>query len=195
MPNDDDRDDPRDDAELLAAAGREPEAFAVLHRRHAEHLLAHLRRGSRDAQTALDLLAEVMALAYERRERYRSEAGSVRQWLFGIARYELLEHWRTERVRREALCRLGVDVPTADDDSIARIDELLDAGRMQPELVRALRLLGEGEREAVIARHMLDHDYDEIADRLSISPGAARVRVHRGLAKLRGALTASEDQQ
>lgn len=186
-------DDPRDDAELLAVCGHDPPAFGVLHRRHAHDLLAFLRRGTPDAQHALDLLAETMALAYERRARYRPSAGSVRQWLFGIARYELLEHWRSERVRREALARLGVEPPTTDDASIERIDALIDAGRMHPELARAIDALPPGEREAVIARHLHDHDYPEIARRLGISPGAARVRVHRALAKLRLALTVSED--
>lgn len=173
------------DARLLAESQTNPEAFRILYRRHAEDLIAFLRRGSGNAETALDLFAETMATAFERRDKFDAQKGSVRQWLFGIARHELAAFWRSDRVRMRAVQRLVVTSPELDDESQERIDGLIDAGRARSELIAALKTLPEHEREAVLYRYIAERDYPEIAAALGISVGAARVRVHRGLAKLR----------
>jgi RNA polymerase sigma factor (sigma-70 family) len=43
----------------------------------------------------------------------------------------------------------------------------------------------EGQREAMRLRIVDDLSYDQLADTLGTTPGAARVRVHRALATLR----------
>jgi len=89
----------------------------------------------------------------------------------------------TRRLERRAVERLGVaerlDGPyepatAAPDERWAEeADELLDA-------------LPETQREAVRLRVVDQLEYDEVAVALGTSTAAARVRVHRGLATLRG---------
>jgi DNA-directed RNA polymerase specialized sigma24 family protein len=56
--------------------------------------------------------------------------------------------------------------------------------RTAKPLPGALDWLSQGERDAVTLRVVHELDYPAIARRLGCSEGAARVRVHRGLARL-----------
>jgi RNA polymerase sigma-70 factor (ECF subfamily) len=183
--------DDEDDGVLLARSGEDPEAFRQLYRRHATGLLAYLRRGSGDAETSVELLAETMALAYEHREQHDPDRGPVVGWLFGIARHQLHQLWRTRRAELAAVRRLGVLVPSVDEDSVERIDAMVDATGRSADLTAALAALGPAERQAVLLRVAADRTYPEVAEALMCTPNAARVRVHRGLARLR---TRLEDQ-
>jgi RNA polymerase sigma-70 factor, ECF subfamily len=170
------------DAALLAAA--DPDSFRTLYDRYVERVFGYFVRRSGDHEAAFDLTAETFAQAWIVRRRFRDEAaGSAAPWLFGIARNVLLMSVRRGRLERRAVERLGVaerlDGPfeaatAAPDERWAEdADELLDA-------------LPETQREAVRLRVVDQLEYDEVALALGTSTAAARVRVHRGLAALRG---------
>jgi RNA polymerase sigma-70 factor (ECF subfamily) len=178
------------DAELIAASRHDPHAFRELYDRWADRLLAYFYRRVLDAEVAADLLAETFAVAYERRRRFRDVGKPGGAWLYGIAAKELSHWFRRQEVERRALRRLGVEVPALDDESIARIEALADAGAHRAALAAALDQIGSGEREAVQLRVVGELGYDEIAARLDCSEGAARLRVHRGLARLNNLMQA-----
>jgi DNA-directed RNA polymerase specialized sigma24 family protein len=58
----------RSDEDLLAA--RDGASFELFYRRHAERMLGHLMRRTRDAELAADLTAETFAAALASRRRY-----------------------------------------------------------------------------------------------------------------------------
>jgi RNA polymerase sigma factor (sigma-70 family) len=160
----------RSDAALLAAARTDPGAFRELYDRYAEPVLGYHRRRCRDEDAAHELTAETFAQAWLVRARFRDECGgSAGPWLFGIARNVLLVSVRRHALEANARERLGMQVlpPT-----VSPQEEWLD-GEVDdlPEAVR-LRVVDE-------------LSYDEVAETLGTTPGAARVRVHRGLAALR----------
>lgn len=172
------------DAELIIASRKDPHAFRELYDRWAERLLAYFYRRVLDAEVAADLLAETFAVAYERRGRFKDVGRPGGAWLYGIAAKELSHWFRKQEVEKRALRRLGIAVPPLDDDSIARIEALADADEHKAALAAALQQMSGTERDAVHLRVVGDLGYDEIAARLNCSEGAARVRVHRGLAHL-----------
>ena len=172
------------DAELIVASREDPHAFRELYDRWAERLLAYFYRRVLDAEVAADLLAETFAVAYERRRRFRDVGRPGGAWLYGIAAKELSHWFRHQEVERRAVRRLGISVPVLDQDSIARIEALADADEHRAALAAALAQMTGGEREAVQLRVVEEFDYSEIASRLNCSEGAARTRVHRGLARL-----------
>ncbi len=173
----------RTDAELIAAAKRDPEAFAELYRRHAP-AVARWLAARLPTRIASDLTAETFAQAALSFGRFRDEAdGSAEPWLFGIARNLLKRSLERERVENAARLKLGLDPRTYDDGS----DELvtrLDAAQLRPALETALDRLPPGQREAVQLRVIRSLDYDEVASSLGCSPVAARIRVSRGLNSL-----------
>src|SRR5215210_1967100 len=172
------------DAELLAAAGSDARAFRRLYDRYAEPILRFHRARTRDADAALDLTAETFAQAWLSRGRFHDRAGgSAGPWLFAIARNVLVTSVRRRRLERAAREKLGVraerEAPEPNDAWLEGLDEALDS--LAPEL-----------REAVELRVVADLTYDELAARSGTTPGAARVRVHRGLKALRERLTREE---
>jgi RNA polymerase sigma-70 factor (ECF subfamily) len=173
-----------EDARLIVASREDPAAFRLLYERWAERLLGYFYVRVRDPEVAADLLAETFAVAYERRHRFEDTGHPGAAWLYGIARKELAHFFRRRAVDRRALRRLGIAVPTLDEESIARIEQLADVTSQQPMLVAALERMTTAEREAVELRVVDELDYGEIAARLGCSAGSARTRVHRGLARL-----------
>jgi DNA-directed RNA polymerase specialized sigma24 family protein len=117
---------PVTDAELIAASRRDPGAFRELYGRWADRLLAYFYVRVLDAEVAADLLAETFAVAYERRQRFRDLGRPGGAWLYGIAARELSHWFRNEAVRRRAIERLGVERPALDEESITRIEALVD---------------------------------------------------------------------
>jgi RNA polymerase sigma-70 factor (ECF subfamily) len=171
----------RSDAELLRAARADPAAFRELYDRYAAQIHAfHLRR-TRDADTAHDLTAETFAQAWLSRRRFRDRAGgSAGPWLVGIARHVVAQAVRRRRIELAACAKLGLlerlDEPRATSEPDERWLDGLD---------EALAELPEGERDALQLRVVEDLSYDDVAAGLGTTPGAARVRVTRGLGRLR----------
>jgi RNA polymerase sigma-70 factor, ECF subfamily len=178
----------RSDAELIRTAATDPAAFRELYDRHAAGVHGfHLRR-TRDAHAAHDLTAETFAQAWLHRKRFRDRAGgSAGPWLYGIARNLLAQSVRRRRIELAACERLGV---------LERLDEpratVDPAGTWLEGLDEALAELPVSERRALELRVIDGLSYDAVADGLATSPGAARVRVSRGLGRLRERLIRDE---
>lgn len=178
------------DAELIRLAVRDPNAFRGLYDRYAERVLRFFTRRTADADVALELTAETFAQAWVSRKQFRDlAAGSAAPWLFTIARRVLLASVESRRVERATLERLRVDWPRGQQAEVRPNEHWLDG--LEAELANAVVDLPAGQRRAVELRVINGLPYDEIADRLSCSPTAARVRVSRGLAQLRTRLEGS----
>jgi RNA polymerase sigma factor (sigma-70 family) len=174
----------RTDAQLLAAAETDAHAFREVYDRYAEAIHRfHLGR-TRVRDTALDLTAETFAQAWLSRGRFRDIAGgSAAPWLFAIAHHVLVASVRRQRLERSACERLGI---------LSAIDRPVEPGEPNElwleGLDEALASLAPEVREAIRLRVIDDLSFDDVAERMGTSPGAARVRVHRGLAALRNRL-------
>ena len=172
------------DAELILASREDPARFRELYDRLAEDLLAYFYRRVLDAEVAADLLAETFAVGFERRSRFRDRGKPGSAWIYGIAAKELSHWYRRQAVELRAVRRLGITRPALDDESIARIEALAESDSRRAAVADALTRLPDRERAAVQLRVVDELDYEEIAARLSCTAGAARTRVHRGLARL-----------
>ncbi len=129
-------------------------------------------------------------MAYIRRHRYQERRAPVIAWLYGIARHELQRYQRRQRLELRATQRLGIRMPVLDDESIERINDLVDAELFRSDLEAALAQLSVKERNAVQLRIIERLDYRTVAVRLNCSEQAARVRVHRALSRLAAQLEA-----
>jgi len=174
------------DAQLLARARVDADAFRELYERHAEAIYAYHCRCSRDSDAAQDLTAETFAQAWLVRWRFRDEAGgSAAPWLYGIARNVLLMSVRRRSLERASRERLGLLGEAA---AVAQRCHEPDETWLE-QLDAALGELPESQREAVRLRFERDLAYDDVAAALATTPQAARVRVHRALRALRTRLT------
>ena len=169
------------DAELLVLD--DPDAFAELFDRHVGQILtwSSVRVGDYGA----DLTAEVFALAWQSRKRFRDEHdGSALPWLYGIAHNVFRSSLRKRRVEYSARERLGLPVTVTHADFEAVDDRL----SFPSAVLRAVANLPDGERELLVLRLVEERPYREIAQRLQCTPVAARLRVSRSLRRLHLAL-------
>jgi RNA polymerase sigma-70 factor (ECF subfamily) len=134
--------------------------------------LARIGRGAVEAE---DLVQEVLIAVHTRRHTY-DPSQLFTPWLYGIARYKLLDYLRRTRVSAH-----DVPVDQADDvmahDDVGGVENTFDVEKMLAELppkmgqaIRYVKLEGLSVSEA--------------ATRLGMSPSAVKVSVHRGLKTL-----------
>lgn len=181
-------------AEALRRSVREPEAFARFYDAHAEALLRYLARRVYDADVVVDLTAEVFAQAYLARDCFRGSTDSTAAaWLYTIAKRQLARYYRKRRVEARAVRRLGIQLPTLDDQQEAQIEELAALAELRWKVRSELSRLSVRNREALQLRVIEDLPYAEVARRLGISEQTARARVSRGLKALAAALNAIPD--
>lgn len=156
---------------------------------HAREILRFLARRASNPETAVDILAETFAVAFERRGEFRGEDDhSERAWLFTIARHQLVDHFRSESARDRAVARLGIERRGLTDAEYERIEELAGTRTMRDLVAERLQELPLEQQEAVRLRLVCELSYDEVAEQLGITRQAARARVSRGLRTLRAAI-------
>jgi RNA polymerase sigma factor (sigma-70 family) len=166
------------DEELLGSSDRE--AFGTFYDRHARAVLEYFARRTCDPDSAADLTAETFAAAIVARRRFRPGPLPASAWLFGIASHKLADFQRRGRAEDRALRRLRVQRPRLGEEDAQLVELMADEVSMQ-----LLAELPVDERRAVQA-HVLDgREYAEIAAAAVISEPAARMRVSRGLGRLR----------
>jgi RNA polymerase sigma-70 factor (ECF subfamily) len=175
----------RTDAELLKAAGGDPQAFREFYDRYAVWIRTWFVRHTGSETASLDLTAETFAQAWHASRRFRDEAdGSGAPWLFGIARNLLRQYHKHNRIESAARERMGLPAPAAECEDYERIDERSEIGALTPLLRRAVRALPVEQRRALELRVVHGLPYEAVAGRLGCSQNAARLRVSRALRAL-----------
>jgi RNA polymerase sigma factor (sigma-70 family) len=176
------------DAQLIADAGSDPQAFGELYRRHVHAVHAWFRRRA-PVDDASELTAETFAQAALSLNRFRAPAhGSAAPWLFGIAKNLLRRYYQREQIERSARERMGMPIRSYEDEPADRMDERTRADGLRPSLLTAIEALPRSQRDALQLRVLDELPYETIAARLRCSEVAARLRVMRALATLTRAL-------
>ena len=174
------------EAQMCRYQDGESQAFEALHRALAEPLRAYLCSLTRDRLRADDLLQETFLQIHRSRASYRRDR-PVRPWAFGVARYVYLMDRRSQRSRPLDALKESADFdrPTA--------EPFEDAIVVREGLGRRLDHLTEPQREALLLHHVWGYSFGEIAERLGIGVSTAKVRAHRGVARLRDAYGRGKD--
>lgn len=164
------------DADLLAAiAAGDETAFVTLYgRRHADvYRFAYAMAKSR--AFAQDATQEVFLNVLENAARFDAAKGSVRAWLFGCARYVVLDRLRLER--------RWTDLPTVEPSGPGSDEEVLLLERVA-RLHAAVAQLPLEYRETLVLCELQELSYAEAASVLECPIGTVRSRLHRGRALL-----------
>jgi RNA polymerase sigma factor (sigma-70 family) len=183
-----------DDAQLIArvVVHDDRHAFSELVRRHQSAVRATLRRlAAGNHALADDLAQETFMLAYRNLKSFRQEA-RFSTWLYRIATNAFLAD---ARKRREDL--LGDrDAEVAGDDGDAAPPS--DAGGPDParaatlrmDMDRALAVLSESERAAIVQCYHNDLSHEEAARVLNCPVGTVKTHILRAKQKLKSRLAA-----
>lgn len=161
-------------------------AFDVLFARYHAPLLAFLTRWVGTKAVAEELVQTTFLSFVRARGRF-DRGASVRPWLYAIASNVAKDHLRRRRV--DELTTDGeLPLNAASAEEPAR-----DAG-LARRVQDAVDKLPESLRGPVVLHRFHELPFSEIALILGISETAAKVRAHRGYAKLRELLSAVEVQ-
>jgi RNA polymerase sigma-70 factor, ECF subfamily len=186
-----------EDAELMEryCAG-DTEAFHALYRRVAPRLLSYLTRMAGDRSVAEDILQQTFLKVHRARGAYVRGANPV-PWIYAIARRSFIDEARRRaRARGANLAQDHAREPVASLLGSAVGSEAHAPGHDAAELVEAalleLQKLPWGQREAVMLTKLDGRSVAEAAAIAGITPGALKVRAHRGYAALRRAIAAAE---
>ncbi|RYV49317.1 RNA polymerase sigma factor [Pengzhenrongella frigida] len=176
---------------LCAEIGHDPGAFEAVYRAHVREVERFISRRVRDPFVVADLTADVFVHAIESAATYRPERGRPVAWLFGIARHVVAAHHRA--VGRELVAVRRVDARAlVDADAYERLQEQIDAAARARALHDGLVALPLALREVVELVVVDELPLTQVAEVLGITPGAARVRLHRARVRLRRATIADD---
>ena len=160
------------DEELVQTVARgDAEALETLFERHHRGLYRFFRRAVRPADAAEDLVQEVFLRVWKYARAF-SPDGSFRGWLYRIAR-----NAASDRLRDSSRF-----APSASAEPLETSDE---SQPVAGDLAAALSRLSAADREILVLARLQGLSAAELAAALECSTGAARVRVHRALARLR----------
>lgn len=161
-------------------------AFRELYALVAPRLLGYLQRLARTRAAAEDLLQQTFLKVHRARGAYIAGADPL-PWLYAIAHRTFLDH---ARAQQRAVVRV------ADDDALPEpaagiagtsadaTDEPVDPAQVEAAMA-ALAKLPAQQREAVVLVKLEGKSIAEAAAIAGTSPGAMKVRAHRGYEALR----------
>jgi RNA polymerase sigma-70 factor (ECF subfamily) len=161
------------------------------YRRLLDELLPFVRRRVRarvsSQADAEDVVQNALIAIHRGRHTYRPER-PFGPWLNTVVRHCVID-WYRERGRR-----LGREVPVEDPELFAEPTGGEEPGSQElaAPLAEALEALPAKQREAVELIHVHGLTVAEAAVRAGVTPGALKVRAHRGYRALRAKLAGVE---
>jgi RNA polymerase sigma-70 factor, ECF subfamily len=185
-----------EDAELMERyCDGDAEAFHALYRRVAPRLLSYLTRMAGDRSVAEDILQQAFLKLHRARGAYVRGANPV-PWMYAIARRCFLDEVRRRSRARRDRARDARE-PVASLLGTAVGSEATDTDGIEPDLAATalaeLQKLPPAQREAVVLTKLDGKSVAEAAAIAGTTPGALKVRAHRGYAALRRALASAEE--
>lgn len=168
------------EAELKALMLRGLGGDAAAHRKFlaivARHIRIYYRSRLRAApEDAEDLVQETLIALHTRRDAY-DPAYPVTAWVYAIARYRMIDHWRRNKKR-------GEQIPIEDAPALFTDagDEASDAKR---DVMRLLDTLPPKQRETIRLVKLEGVSVRDAAAQLGLSESDVKVSAHRGLRAL-----------
>jgi RNA polymerase sigma-70 factor (ECF subfamily) len=141
---------------------------------YSGELYGFAMRSLNDSGLAEEAVQEAFLRAWRARERFDSEVGSLRTWLFAILRNVVIDLGRA-RASRPGVSQNGIE------PSVEPLEEALLSWQVE----EAMRRIGEDHRRVLIETYFRDRPYDEVAAELGVPEGTVKSRVYYGLKALR----------
>lgn len=127
-----------------------------------------------------DAIQETLIALWRKLDRFEGR-GSFEAWMYRFSYLELLTRIRKVKQALPSLGDIEVEGPTpTETESLAH-----------ESLYRTIDALGFPSADVIRLKHLEDLSFDEIGERLDISPNTAKTRYYRGLRMLRQMLGAS----
>lgn len=147
-----------------------------LHDAHAAALWGFCLHLTADPTWAEDVVQETLLRAWQHPQVFDERRGSIRSWLFTVARNIVIDEWRSKRHRTE----WSTDVVPEPDDPTDRTDTLLQAWVMAEAVTR----LSAEHRAVLVCCYYRGRSVVQAAQELGIPEGTVKSRTHYALRAL-----------
>lgn len=158
---------------LAGDAGAHKRLLETLGVRFRVFFRSRLRVG--DPSYIEDLVQETLIAIHTRRESYNPEQ-PVRAWVYAIARYKLIDHFRRTKTT-------GVSVPVDEVDGLFSEEEA-DASDPARDVAALLEHLPVKQRTAIRLVKLQELSIREAAAQSGMSESDVKISIHRGMKKL-----------
>ncbi|HZU27332.1 MAG TPA: RNA polymerase sigma factor [Bryobacteraceae bacterium] len=133
-----------------------------------------------DRSLAEETAQEIFVRIWKGLPRYRGDA-SLSTWIYAIARNACLTARKKRAASREQQLDIAdIRTPPASPDRT-------------PDIMRLVRHLPDGQREAVLLFHMEEKSYDEVALMLGVPVGTVKTWLHRARRSMAESLMKEND--
>ena len=152
----------------------------ALYAEHAGPLLAYALRLTGNRSRAEDVVQETLLRAWRHPEALDATRGSLRPWLFTVARNLVVDQHRARRARpREVSSEVLAGLPAADE-----LDRALQAW----QIAEAVATLRDEHRSVLLETYYRGKSVAEAAAALGVPAGTVKSRTYYALRALRLAL-------
>jgi RNA polymerase sigma-70 factor (ECF subfamily) len=181
--------DPVEDEELVSRiAGGDLAAFAAIYDRYSQRIhawSAHVL----GAQRAEDAMQEIFLRLWLHAGQFDSDRGTFTSWFTAVARHHLVHVLRQDGTRKRLTAAADVSAVLAGVSSPhPGPEETVGRHEDAATLARALRLLPEEQRQAVVLAYFGGLSQSQIAEQLALPLGTVKKRIRLAMAKLHDAL-------
>lgn len=158
--------------------------FERIYRTNVAPISGFFERRCTEPQEVADLTSETFEEAIRSFHGFDPRRGTVRAWLFGIARHRYARHCE-QRARAHALAeRVRVVHPLAEDVR-EEIEARIDAQRTARQVLARCARMSELDRSVLELVDLSGLSSVEAAAVLDVTPTTVRVRLFRARARLR----------
>ncbi len=163
--------------------------FSEIYEEYSDPVKRFIWSMTRDEWAAEDVLQETFLKVQRKLDTLKDQA-KIKSWIFSIARNQCLDYFRKKS---------SIPQPTAEviEESAnvepSPIQIQLERQEMSRCVQDKMALLPETHHTVLVLFDTMEFSHQEVADILEISPGAAKVRLHRARAAMKKILDAECD--
>lgn len=170
------------DSQLVQSAQQgDPAAFGNLVQRYQQPLLRAMLPVTENHEEAQDIVQEAFIQAYRNLGSFRGDSAFF-TWIYRIA-FNLAKA-RHRKQRPLSIDTSSLSMPSKEPSA----EQKFESSEFRTILRTAIAELSIDHQHVIILRELEELDYDEIAQRLDLSVGTVRSRLHRARAQLRALL-------
>ncbi len=178
------------DQDLVAAALRDRQAYALIVRRWQPVLSRYLRRLlGQSAEATDDVLQDVFIKVYVNLNDYDT-ARPFGPWIYRIARNEALSFMRKRKAEPPLVTGEDAQLIIERLSDGVDVQETAERLRIEENVRAAINQLDLRYRDVLVLRFLEEKGYDEIAEIMHVPSGTVATLINRGTKQLRSALEA-----
>ncbi|MEW6996730.1 RNA polymerase sigma factor [Colwelliaceae bacterium BS250] len=175
--------DRSDDTLVKQALAGKKSAWLALVKRYETPIYNYALRMVSNPDDALDLMQDVFIAVFRNLASFRGDS-KFKSWLFRIAHYRCIEHYRRKKPTQSLDDE--PEVESLVQDSCPEYD--MQQSQQALALVTAMKLLPINQRTVVELKFFQHFTFEEISQQLGVSSNTVKSRLYSALDKLKGTL-------